>query len=83
MRVFVAGAGGAIGRRRLLPLLIAGGHHVTGHTRTPAKADLIRCSGSEVVVADGLDPAAMRSAVLAARPNVIVHEMTSLAAACR
>jgi nucleoside-diphosphate-sugar epimerase len=80
MRVFVAGASGAIGRR-LLPLLIAGGHHVTGHTTTPVKADLIRRTGSEAVVADGLDPAAMRSIVLAAKPDVIVHEMTSLAGA--
>ncbi len=80
MRIFVAGASGVIGRR-LLPLLVAAGHHVTGLTRTPAKADLIRGSGSEAVVADGLDSVAMRSAVCAAKPEVIVHEMTSLSGA--
>ena len=78
MRVFVGGASGAIGVR-LLPMLAAAGHHVTGHTHTPAKADLIRRAGSEPVVADGLDAGAMRSLVLAARPDVIVHQMTALA----
>jgi nucleoside-diphosphate-sugar epimerase len=80
MRVFVAGASGAIGVR-LLPMLVAAGHHVTGHIRTPAKADLICRTGAEAVVADGLDANAMHSVVLAARPDVIVHQMTSLAGA--
>jgi nucleoside-diphosphate-sugar epimerase len=78
MRVFVAGAGGVIGLG-LLPRLVAAGHQVTGHTRTAAKAKLIRRAGGEPVVADGLDAAALRSLVLAARPDVIVHQMTSLA----
>jgi nucleoside-diphosphate-sugar epimerase len=80
MRVFVAGATGAVGRR-LLPLLIEAGHSVTGLTRTPAKADAIRQTGAEAAVADALNRAATVAAVASARPDVIVHEMTSLSAA--
>jgi 2-alkyl-3-oxoalkanoate reductase len=77
MRVFVAGAAGAVGSR-LLPLLVEAGHQVVGMTRSAAKADLIRRSGAAAVVADGLDAGAVRAAVVSARPEVIVHEMTSL-----
>ena len=59
MRIFVAGATGALGRR-LVPLLVAGGHQVTAMTRSPAKADGLRAAGAEPVVADALD----RDAVL-------------------
>jgi nucleoside-diphosphate-sugar epimerase len=77
MRIFVAGASGAVGRR-LVPRLISAGHSVVGLTRTSAKAELIRKLGAEPVVADGLDEKAMRAAVGAAQPDVIVHEMTDL-----
>lgn len=77
MRVFVTGATGALGRR-LLPLLIAAGHSVVGVTHTPAKTRELHSAGVEPVVADGLDAAAMRAAVVNARPEVIVHEMTAL-----
>jgi 2-alkyl-3-oxoalkanoate reductase len=77
MRVFVAGATGAIGRA-LLPRLVAAGHQVVGTTRTKERASLIRQLGGEALVADGLDPAAMRRAVQSARPDAIVHEMTDL-----
>ena len=60
MRVFVAGASGAIGRR-LVPLLLAQGHHVTGMVRSAARADAARALGAEPAIADALDGAAVRS----------------------
>ncbi|MFL5912080.1 MAG: NAD-dependent epimerase/dehydratase family protein [Gaiellaceae bacterium] len=77
MRVFLAGASGAIGRR-LVPQLTAAGHEVTGTTRTPEKAQLLRDLGAEPVVIDCRDDAALRQAVLAARPDAIVHQLTDL-----
>lgn len=77
MRIFVAGATGAVGRR-LVPRLVNRGHRVTGLTRTPAKTDLLRKLGAEPVVADALDEKAMHDAVVAARPDVIVHQLTDL-----
>jgi nucleoside-diphosphate-sugar epimerase len=77
MRVFLAGATGVIGRR-LLPMLVAAGHEVTGMTRTPAKLDALRAAGAEAVLADALDGAAMRAAIAAARPDAVVHQLTSL-----
>jgi nucleoside-diphosphate-sugar epimerase len=80
MRIFVAGATGAVGSR-LVPLLAAAGHSVVGLTRTPAKADAIRQTGAEAAVADAFNRAAIVAAVASAKPDVIVHEMTSLSAA--
>ncbi len=78
MRIFVAGATGAIGRP-LVPALVAAGHSVVGLTRTPAKAEAINRMGAEPVVADGLDAAAIRAAVASTKPDVVIHEMTDLA----
>src|ERR687890_2880045 len=78
MRIFVAGATGAIGRR-LLPLLLTGGHQVTAMTRRPDRAAGLRTAGAEPVVADALDREAVLAAVTAARPEVVVHELTDLA----
>jgi nucleoside-diphosphate-sugar epimerase len=78
MRIFVAGAGGAIGRR-LVPRLIAGGHDVVATTRTPDKAEALRALGAEPVVMDGLDASSVGEAVARAEPEVIVHQMTALA----
>jgi 2-alkyl-3-oxoalkanoate reductase len=80
MRIFVAGATGAVGRP-LVPALIRAGHSVVGLTRTASKADFIRRMGAEPVVADGLDAAAIRTAVASAKPDVIIHEMTDLTGA--
>jgi nucleoside-diphosphate-sugar epimerase len=77
MRVFVAGATGAIGRY-LVPALLADGHQVTGTTRSPARAAGLARLGATPVVVDGLDREAVISAVLDARPDVIVHQMTAL-----
>jgi 2-alkyl-3-oxoalkanoate reductase len=78
MRVFVAGATGALGRH-LVPMLIAAGHEVTATTRTPGKVAQLREAGAEPVVVDGLDREAVMAAVRAAAPEVIVHQMTALA----
>ncbi len=78
MRIFVAGATGAIGRP-LVPALVSAGHSVVGLTRTPAKAEAINRMGAEPVVADGLDAAAIRAAVASTKPDVVIHEMTDLA----
>jgi 2-alkyl-3-oxoalkanoate reductase len=78
MRVFVAGATGALGRH-LVPGLVAAGHEVTATTRTPGKVAQLREAGAEPVVVDGLDREAVIAAVLAAGPEVIVHQMTALA----
>jgi nucleoside-diphosphate-sugar epimerase len=78
MRVFVAGATGAIGRF-LIPSLIADGHQVTGSTRSPGRAAQLERAGAAPVVVDGLDRAGVIEAVRAARPDVIIHQMTSLA----
>jgi len=78
MRVFVTGATGALGRH-LVPGLVAEGHVVTATTRTPGKVAQLREAGAEPVVVDGLDRDAVVAAVLAAEPEVVVHEMTALA----
>jgi 2-alkyl-3-oxoalkanoate reductase len=80
MRVFVAGATGAVGCR-LVPLLVAAGHSVVGLTRTPAKSDIVSRAGGEPAVGDALNRATTVAAVVSAQPDVIVHEMTSLSAA--
>ena len=77
MRIFVAGATGALGRR-LTPMLVSGGHHVVGTTRTAARAAELRAAGVEPAVLDALDRDAVLSAVAAAKPDVIVHQLTAL-----
>jgi nucleoside-diphosphate-sugar epimerase len=77
VRVFVAGATGVIGRR-LLPMLIAAGHEVTGMVRSAQRIDALRAIGAEPAIADALDADAVRAAVGDARPDAIIHELTSL-----
>src|SRR5215210_1664118 len=77
MKVFLAGATGAIGRA-LVPQLVARGHEVVGMTRTASKQDALRALGARPVVADALDPDAVAEAVASAEPEVIVHQLTAL-----
>jgi nucleoside-diphosphate-sugar epimerase len=77
MRVFVAGSTGAIGRR-LVPILVAEGHDVTGLAHTQAKANSVEAMGATAVVADALNPEALTEAVRRSEPEVIVHELTAL-----
>src|SRR5919106_5208223 len=78
MRVFVAGATGAIGRQ-LVPRLVEAGHEVHGMTRSESKQAMLRELGAVPVVAEALDPDQVAEAVGKARPDVIVHQLTALA----
>ncbi len=78
MRVFVAGASGAIGTR-LVPQLIDRGHEVIGTSTSPGSMERVRALGAQPVVLDLLDPRATRKAVLEAEPDAIVHQATALA----
>ncbi|GLZ05596.1 hypothetical protein Acsp03_30620 [Actinomadura sp. NBRC 104412] len=80
MRVFLAGGSGVLGRR-LVPRLVERGHQVTATTTGAARLGLLARLGAEGVVMDGLDAASVREAVAAARPNVIVHQMTAIGTA--
>ena len=77
MRIFLAGATGVIGRR-LVPLLLAAGHEVVALTRDPARADDLVAAGATVAVADVYDAAALREVVVAARPELVMHQLTDL-----
>jgi nucleoside-diphosphate-sugar epimerase len=77
MKVFVAGASGAVGAQ-LVPLLVASGYEVVAMGRSAEKADWLRSVGAEPVVADGHDRDAVVRAVGRAEPQVVVHHMTAL-----
>jgi nucleoside-diphosphate-sugar epimerase len=77
VRVFVAGATGVIGRP-LVTLLVRAGHHVTGTTRSPAKTEGLTRLGVTPVVVDAFDAAAVTKAVVASRPDVLIHQLTDL-----
>jgi nucleoside-diphosphate-sugar epimerase len=77
MNVFLAGASGVIGRP-LAKLLRDAGHVVTGSTRSPEKAATIEARGARAVVVDAFDGAALRKAVAAAKPEVVIHQLTDL-----
>ncbi len=77
MRVFVAGASGAIGRP-LVPRLVAAGHEVAGMTRRPERAEEIRAAGAEAVICDAFDADGLREAVVGAEPEAVVHLLTAL-----
>jgi nucleoside-diphosphate-sugar epimerase len=79
MRVFVAGATGAIGKQ-LVPQLVAAGHEVHGMTRSEAKQEMLYKQGAVPVVADALDAEQVAEAVGRARPEVIVHQLTAIGA---
>ncbi len=78
MKILVAGATGAIGKR-LVPLLVAAGHHIVATSRSRDKLNRLRSEGAEAVLMDGLDAEAVVRVVTTARPDAIVHQMTSLA----
>jgi len=77
MRIFVAGATGAIGRQ-LVPRLVANGHEVYGMTSQKVRRELIAKMGAVPVRADALDPDDVAQAVASARPEVIVHQLTAI-----
>jgi len=77
MKIFVAGATGALGQH-LVPALVGNGHEVVGMTSKPENQDLVRSLGARPVVADALDPDAVAQAVAEADPQAIVHQLTAL-----
>jgi nucleoside-diphosphate-sugar epimerase len=77
MKVFVAGATGAMGKQ-LVPRLIASGHEVVGTTRSESKQAELYALGATPVVLDALDPDQVAAAVAEAKPDAIVHELTSI-----
>ncbi len=77
MKVFVAGATGAMGKQ-LVPRLVAAGHRVTGTTRSEAKQAALWDLGATPVVLDALNPDQVADAVAQAGPDVIVHELTAI-----
>jgi len=77
MKIFLAGATGAIGRR-LTPLLVAAGHRVTGMTRNPASADALEKAGISAALVDVFDADALKTAIVGAAPEVVMHQLTDL-----
>ncbi len=77
MRVFLAGASGAIGRR-LAPLLLRAGHRVVGTTRSAETGKALAAAGVEPAVIDVYDAPAVIAAMRAARPEIVIHQLTDL-----
>ncbi len=77
MRIFLAGATGAIGRR-LVPLLLAGGHQVTGTTRSPEAARSLEAAGVQPAIVDVYDADALTRAAVDAKPEIVIHQLTDL-----
>lgn len=77
MKIFIAGASGAIGSH-LVAQLVARGHEVVGTTRSAAKTDTLRALGAEPVIVDALDPDSVADVVAKAEPEVIVHQLSAL-----
>jgi nucleoside-diphosphate-sugar epimerase len=79
VKVFLAGATGAIGRP-LVRMLLADGHELTGMTRSAAKAQELRAAGAQAVVADALDAPAVTRALAEAGPEVVINQLTAIPA---
>ena len=77
MKIFLAGATGALGRQ-LLPRLVERGHEVAGMTRSESKQQIVRDLGGHAVVADALDAGSVMEAVIRNEPDVIVHQLTAI-----
>jgi nucleoside-diphosphate-sugar epimerase len=77
MRVFVAGATGVIGRA-LMPKLVEAGHEATGMTRSAERAERLRAQGAEAVVCEALDADSLRAAVVTAKPEAVIHQLTDI-----
>lgn len=77
MRVFVAGASGAIGEP-LIAELLKQGHSVVGMTTSPARAKNLVSQGVEAVLGDAFDAAKVETLLRQAKPDAVIDELTSL-----
>jgi len=77
MRIFLAGATGAIGHH-LVPALVAAGHSVVAMIRSQGKADLVGLMGASPVIADAFDASAVLAAVRQAEPEIVIHQLTAI-----
>lgn len=77
MKIFIAGATGAIGKR-LIPLLVEKKHEVFGMTRSQEKSKALEAQGAKALLADALDKKEVMAAVMKAKPEVIIHQLTAL-----
>jgi len=77
MRLMIAGATGAIGRP-LIRCLSERGHAVFALARSPESARAVAASGAEPVIADALDAAAVKTALVQVQPEAVINELTSL-----
>ena len=77
MRIFLAGATGAIGKR-LSTLLLRAGHTVNGTTRSAVKAESLRAAGVEPIVVDVFDAPALTAGMRRVRPDLVIHQLTDL-----
>ncbi|TWF78665.1 nucleoside-diphosphate-sugar epimerase [Pseudonocardia hierapolitana] len=79
-RILLAGSTGVVGRR-LVPLLVENGHHVTALTRRPEHVPALRAAGADPAVVDVKDAVALAATVRDVAPEVVVHQLTDLGAA--
>ena len=77
MRIFLAGATGAIGQH-LVPALVSAGHSVVAMIRSQGKADLVGLMGARPVIADAFDASAVLAAVRQAQPEIVIHQLTAI-----
>ncbi|MEH2361616.1 NAD-dependent epimerase/dehydratase family protein [Nostoc sp.] len=77
MKIFVAGATGAIGRP-LIAQLLGLGHDVVALTRSPERARTLAEQGVEPAIADVFDADAVKAAITGAQPEVVIEQLTSL-----
>ena len=77
MRVFVAGATGALGVP-VVRLLVADGHEVVGLTRSPSRASMVAKFGARPVIGNALDPESMNAAVVSSAPDAVIHALTAI-----
>ncbi|HEY0163077.1 MAG TPA: NAD(P)-dependent oxidoreductase [Edaphobacter sp.] len=79
MKIFLAGASGAIGQT-LIPLLVEQQHEVFGVFRNPAHSDLVQSLGATPVLLDALDAQAVNDCIAEIRPQVVLHQLTAIPA---
>ncbi|MEH2184304.1 NAD-dependent epimerase/dehydratase family protein [Nostoc sp.] len=77
MKIFVAGATGAIGRP-LIAQLLAKGHDIVALTRSSERANALAEQGVELAIADVFDAEAVKAAVVRAQPKVVIEQLTAL-----